>query len=96
MFLYKVNKKNVNSSEDFIFKLNYLLESNKKDIVTIKLINFFVDEPEQNEITTQNSSVSWRQGRHLLRQYVDFCIIVFCVLYFHVHNVQSLMIIYSQ
>ena len=29
---------------------------------------FFPDEAVENEITTQNSNVSWRQGRHLLRQ----------------------------
>lgn len=32
------------------------------------LLFFFTDEAVENEITTQNSNVSWRQGRHLLRQ----------------------------
>ena len=51
-------------------KLKYGTEMNQDDL---KAPTFEKkdDEAVENEITTQNSNVSWRQGRHLLRQYLQ-------------------------
>ncbi|XP_071159599.1 striatin-3-like isoform X8 [Mytilus edulis] len=51
-------------------KLKYGTEINQEDLKPPALEKKD-DEPEQNEITTSNSNVSWRQGRHLLRQYLQ-------------------------
>ncbi|XP_052058103.1 striatin-3-like isoform X2 [Mytilus californianus] len=51
-------------------KLKYGTEINQDDLKPPALEKKD-DEPEQNEMTTSNSNVSWRQGRHLLRQYLQ-------------------------